>query len=61
MINMNGFHIGLGFGYKSYTCDQVRTIRSVIWEDVVRVLHPVSASITQFSPVGELGYTFASD
>ncbi|MBW5803042.1 hypothetical protein FIV31_07180 [Coxiella endosymbiont of Ornithodoros amblus] len=52
MINMNGFHIGLGFGYKSYT---------YIWDDVIRTLHPVSASITQFSPIGELGYTFASD
>ncbi|ACJ18971.1 outer membrane porin P1 [Coxiella burnetii CbuG_Q212] len=62
MIDMNGFHIGLGFGYKSYTYDQVGTVTVTIdGGTVLSVLHPVSASITQFGPVGELGYTFASD
>ncbi|ABS78468.1 hypothetical protein CbuD7D7780_09140 [Coxiella burnetii] len=62
MIDMNGFHIGLGFGYKSYTYDQVGTVTVTTGGGtVLGVLHPVSASITQFGPVGELGYTFASD
>ncbi|AAO89868.2 hypothetical protein AYM02_10535 [Coxiella burnetii] len=62
MIDMNGFHIGLGFGYKSYTYDQVGTVTvTTNGGTVLSVLHPVSASITQFGPVGELGYTFASD
>ncbi|WP_264770573.1 outer membrane protein [Coxiella burnetii] len=60
MIDMNGFHIGLGFGYKSYTYDQVGTVTvTTNGGTVLSVLHP--ASITQFGPVGELGYTFASD
>ncbi|AIT62806.1 outer membrane protein [Coxiella burnetii] len=62
MIDMNGFHIGLGFGYKSYTYDQVGTVTVTTYRGtILSVLHPVSASITQFGPVGELGYTFASD
>lgn len=62
MIDMNGFHIGLGFGYKSYTYDQVGTVTvTTDGGTILSVLHPVSASITQFGPVGELGYTFASD
>ncbi|WP_264769727.1 outer membrane protein [Coxiella burnetii] len=63
MIDMNGFHIGLGFGYKSYTYDQLGTVTVVTTDGgtILSALHPVSASITQFGPVGELGYTFASD
>lgn len=54
--DMSGFHIGLGGGYNSYTWDQVASVTN----GVETLSHPSSVALTQFAPVGELGYTFAN-
>lgn len=59
MIDMNGINVGLGFGYKSYTWDQAAASADIV-DGTPRVLFfPVSDSLNQFGPLGELGYTYA--
>src|SRR3990172_10872665 len=55
MLDMNGFHMGVGGAYKGYRFSNtnIDTFFPTRWE--------TNYSINQFGPVGELGYTFAGD
>ncbi len=57
MIDMNGIHIGLGFGYKSYKYD----LDHYDYTGANLLDRNGAGTVTKFGPLGELGYTYAGD
>lgn len=60
MVDMNGFNIGLGAGYKTYYADNFYQVgynsTNASYANV-----PAIVNQTVFGPLGEIGYTFAGD